>query len=448
LTPPAAPSASLNGHGDGTISLRWAAVSGAASYRVYRSRLSHGGYELATPSPVVGTTFNDSGLVNGVPYYYVVTALDAAGNESARSNEVRDVPAFAFGYGAVYSSATSVTVGTGDTGKVTLYFQVYAASHTPGPGADPAIIAQFGYGPAGSNPLTWAWQNGTYKGEAGNNDEFVGDVRPRVAGTYNFLARFSSDGGATWFYADRGESGGSVTGQLGGDGNNDPGVLTADASTDTTAPAAPTGFTATNGGPSAIVLSWTASPESDLYAYNLFRSTTPGAQDTQIGGDILAGTNTFIDTTVTSGVTYYYVLKALDTSFNASAASTESTATPAPRTVNITLNVTVAADSGITEADTLYVTGNPGSVLCGFCDPQTIALTKSSLTTWTVTLNNVAENVKLEYKYTLGTFNNVEKDATCGEINNRQATATYGPGGAITVNDAVPRFRNRAGCPN
>jgi glycosidase len=448
LTPPAAPSVSLNGHGDGAISLKWAAVKGAASYRVYRSRLSHGGYELVTPAPIAGTTFNDSGLVNGVPYYYLVTALDSAGNESARSNEVSDVAAFAFGYGAVYSSGTSVTVGSGDAGKITLYFQVYAENHTPGPGPDPAIIAQFGYGPAGSSPLTWTWQNGTYQGEVGNNDEFVGDVRPRAAGSYNFLARFSSDGGSTWFYADRGETGGSTSGQLGGDGNNDPGVLSANASPDTTAPAAPTGLTAANGGPSTIELSWAANSEPDLYAYSLFRSATPGGPYTQIGGDIPAGTTSYADATVTSGVAYYYIVKALDSSFNASAASAEASATPAPRTVSITFNVAVAADSGITEADKLFITGNPGNILCGFCDPQTIQLTKNSLTSWTVTLSNVPENTKLEYKYTLGTFTYVEKDANCGEINNRQVTATYGPGGTITVSDTVPRFRNLAGCPS
>ena len=37
-------------------------------------------------------TYTDTGLTNGSAYYYVVTAVDAVGNESARSNEAMGVP--------------------------------------------------------------------------------------------------------------------------------------------------------------------------------------------------------------------------------------------------------------------------------------------------------------------------------------------------------------------
>ena len=42
----------------------------------------------------------------------------------------------------------------------------------------------------------------------------------------------------------------------------------------------------------------------------------------------------------------------------------------------------------------------------------------------------------------------VEKDAACGEINNRQLTLSYGATGAQTVNDTVPNWRNVAPCGN
>jgi glycosidase len=450
ITPPDAPTISLDGRGDGSVSLSWQAVPGAASYRVYRSRLSHGGYELVTTTPLTGTTFSDSGLVNGVPYYYVVTALDAAGNESELSNEVSGVPAFPLGFANVQFPATAaLTVGTDNAGKVTVYIQVYAAGHTEAPGADPAIIAQLGYGITGTNALDWTWLPASYNVQSGNNDEYQADIRPRAAGSYAYLARFSSDGGATWFY---GDADGSTSGQLGGDGGNKPGALTANASADTTPPPAPASLVAVNGGPSTILLGWQTPVAPDLYAYNLFRSTTPGGPYTQISGDIPAGTLVYSDTAVTSGVAYYYVVRALDTSFNASVDSNEATATPAPRTVSITFNATVATDSGITEDDTLYIGGEPGSILCdggsNYCDPQVKQLTKLSLTSWTITIAGVPENARLKYKYTLGSYTFVEKDAGCGEINNREITATYGSGGTQTVNDAVPRFRNRAGCPS
>jgi hypothetical protein len=53
-----------------------------------------------------------------------------------------------------------------------------------------------------------------------------------------------------------------------------------------------------------------------------------------------------------------------------------------------------------------------------------------------------------QYKYVLGDWNYVEKDASCGEISNRALTMTYGASGTQTVNDTVPNWRNVAPCGN
>jgi hypothetical protein len=58
------------------------------------------------------------------------------------------------------------------------------------------------------------------------------------------------------------------------------------------------------------------------------------------------------------------------------------------------------------------------------------------------------ESTQLEYKYTLGSFDFVEKDGSCGEIPNRQLTLSYCATGAQTVNDVVPNWRNVAPCGN
>ncbi|MFE9765256.1 fibronectin type III domain-containing protein [Streptomyces sp. NPDC005808] len=65
------------------LQLDWNGVTGAASYRVYRAASENGTYTR------VGSTdrlsYLDTSAAESVTYYYRVTVLDAAGNESARS---------------------------------------------------------------------------------------------------------------------------------------------------------------------------------------------------------------------------------------------------------------------------------------------------------------------------------------------------------------------------
>ena len=58
----------------GRIALSWPAVAGATSYTVMRSLTSGSGYALA--GTAAGNTFADSGLTNGVTYYYLITAMN------------------------------------------------------------------------------------------------------------------------------------------------------------------------------------------------------------------------------------------------------------------------------------------------------------------------------------------------------------------------------------
>jgi fibronectin type 3 domain-containing protein len=65
------------------LRVRWSAVEGAASYRVYRAAGADGTYTgIGTTAQV---SYVDASAAEGTTYYYRVTALDAAGNESARS---------------------------------------------------------------------------------------------------------------------------------------------------------------------------------------------------------------------------------------------------------------------------------------------------------------------------------------------------------------------------
>lgn len=86
-------SISLSGTGTTTpvahsVSLTWtASTSTVVGYNVYRSTTSGGPYTLMTTSSVVGAAYTDNSVQAGVTYFYVITAVDASGNESAFSNE-------------------------------------------------------------------------------------------------------------------------------------------------------------------------------------------------------------------------------------------------------------------------------------------------------------------------------------------------------------------------
>jgi len=88
---PAAPTGLLASPGDQSVSIIWGTVTNAASYNVYWSTTSGtgtGGTQVAVSNP----TFTHSPLTNDTTYYYVVTAVNSAG-ESAISTEVSTTPA-------------------------------------------------------------------------------------------------------------------------------------------------------------------------------------------------------------------------------------------------------------------------------------------------------------------------------------------------------------------
>ncbi len=87
---PVAPSALTAAGGDTKVDLSWGTVTGATGYKVMRSTTAGGPYaHIATG--VTATTYTDSTVTNGTTYYYVVTALNTAG-ESANSNEASATP--------------------------------------------------------------------------------------------------------------------------------------------------------------------------------------------------------------------------------------------------------------------------------------------------------------------------------------------------------------------
>jgi cellulose 1,4-beta-cellobiosidase len=87
--PPPMPTGLVAAAGINQVSLQWSAAAGATSYHVQRATTNGGPYTtIASPT---STSYVDSGLTAGVTYYYVVSAVNSAG-ESGNSSQVSATP--------------------------------------------------------------------------------------------------------------------------------------------------------------------------------------------------------------------------------------------------------------------------------------------------------------------------------------------------------------------
>jgi hypothetical protein len=77
-----------------SVSLTWnASTSTVSGYNIYRGSQTGGPYALLNSGLQPSLSFSDGNVSSGTAYYYVVTAVDSAGNESSFSNEaVATVP--------------------------------------------------------------------------------------------------------------------------------------------------------------------------------------------------------------------------------------------------------------------------------------------------------------------------------------------------------------------
>ncbi len=441
LMPPAAPAnLRVTGEGSDSVSLAWDAVPGAASYAVYRSPLTGGGYiKVATTT---GTSLTDAGLEAGRLYYYVARALDTAGNESGNSNEVSALPHYIIGWANLQWPPTMTHTISAVNRTDTAYGQVWIDGVTNLPGATPTLLAELGYGPDGSNPdgnPDWTWVAATFNVNAGNNDEFMASLLPEAVGVFDYAFRYSTTNGRDWLYAD-------LDGTSNGYDPAQAGSLTVLSSGDTTPPATPTGLVVVSASPDGVNLAWDPNAgDPSMYGYEVRRSDTPGGPYATIA--LVTGTS-YTDADVSAGATYYYVLRAVDLSFNRSGESAEVQATAEFRTVTLVFNVTVPATTDET-GRSVFIAGTLDRLDGGLpqWNPGGVILTRLDATHWTVTLTG-KETTQIEYKYTLGSWDFVEKGATCDEIANRMLTLSYGSTGTQTVNDTVLNWRNVSPCGN
>ncbi len=156
VTVPPTPTGLAATAGSQQVSLTWSASSGSASYNVKRSTTSGGPYTQAANVTVTNDT--DASLTNGTTYYYVVSAVNSAG-ESANSSQVSATPT-----GTVTGTSIQATINV-LANRHTISPYVYGGSYP----ASASTITDSGLSVVrwgGNATSTYNWKLGT------NNADF------------------------------------------------------------------------------------------------------------------------------------------------------------------------------------------------------------------------------------------------------------------------------------
>lgn len=133
-----------------------------------------------------------------------------------------------------------------------------------------------------------------------------------------------------------------------------------------TAPSAPNNLVA-KANAESIALNWTASSETDLEGYTIFRSESAGGVYSTIARNVK--TISFVDNSVLSGTKYFYKIKAVDKSLNRSNYSNEVSATATGENNLVaslqfdgnTLDNSINFNQGATYGSISYTQGKIGS---------------------------------------------------------------------------------------
>jgi glycosidase/PKD repeat protein len=413
------------------VDLSWSAAADADSYDIYRSPVSGGGYAFLANTP--GTTYNDAGLTVANDYYYVVVSRDDTTLlTSGFSNEASATPAYAIGWANLQWPPTINHTISAVNPTDNIYGQIWIDGVTSVPGATPGLQAQVGYGPdttpAGPD---WVWYAMAFNADAGNNDEYAGNLLPDQLGVFCYTTRYSGDGGATWFYAVNGPDEGNPTcpGPFG--------VLTVVPSADTTAPTAPTNLAVAGTTAASVSLTWDVHPntDGDLVGFELYRENIAAPGYGRIATISNPAATGYTDTAVTTGETYNYYLLAFDTSYNRSVGSNVVQATAEPRLVAVTFRVGVPDYT----PGVVYIAGDLPEF--GPWNPGLVPMAEVSPAVWEYTLD-VLDGTTVQYKFTRGSWDTVESWGSIVGLANRSMTVDYGSDGTQLVDMTATDWGN------
>jgi hypothetical protein len=347
--------------GNAQTTLNWTAVTGTTSYTLKRATVSGGPYTVIA-SGIVVTNYTDNGLDNNRLYYYVVSALNTAG-ESANSAEVAAIPggvavncggsaAGWFGADAYASAGTaSSTTSTIDLSGLTNPAP-QAVYQTDRYGSCTYTITNLTAGATYWVRLHFAE---TYWTAAGKR---VFNVSVNGASVLNSFDIFAVAGAQNRAIIREFYMSANGSGQM---------VIQFTTVTDNAKvngievlqprPLVPVGLWAAAGN-GQVTLTWPASAGAN--SYNVYRAATSGGPYMQISTPGAVTGTCYVDSTAVTGATNYYVLTAQN-AFGVSAKSSEASALlaclppAAPTAANngpifagMTLNLTASTVPGAT----------------------------------------------------------------------------------------------------
>ena len=386
-----APTSLTGTHGSGIIRLTWVAPTGAVSYyNVKRSTTSGGPYTtIGTAKPANGTTYDDTSVVNGTTYYYIVTAAATNGTESVPSNQAAVLAGF-IGTGLVAAPGNGLVTLTYDAIIGATNYQVFYS------GDGGANFYGLGYiGNVTTYTQTGLTNGQTYKyfvvpyndagagtqsttvsatvslpaptgitATPGNGLERIDWTASTFPGATNYQVFYSADG--VNFYG-LGYTGNvttfTQTGLINGQTYkyfvvpyNDGGAGTPSVTISSTVSLpAPTNITLMPGN-GLMKISWTASTFPGATNYQVFYSADNGANFYGLG--FTGNATTFTQTGLTNAHTYIYYVVAYNDGGNSpnSLTATATVSLPAPTNVtatpgngSVTVKWTASAFPGATD---------------------------------------------------------------------------------------------------
>ena len=253
--PPAAPTVTMTYSDSGKPKLTWNAVSGATSYRVFRSESRGTGYSLL--GTTTSTSYTNTGAAVGKTYYYRVKAVNSVGT-SGYSNIVSGKAKTAA------PAAPSVTIGNSSTGKP---------------------------------QLTWKAVSGAVKYEVYRSTRQNSGYSLLGTTTSTSYVNTGASTGTTYYYRVKAVN---RNGMASGYSNIVSGKAKA------AAPAAPS-VTAGNSSTGKPRLTWKA--VSGATSYRVFRSESRGTGYSLLG---TTSSTSYVNTGAAAGKTYYYRVKAVN----------------------------------------------------------------------------------------------------------------------------------------